>query len=186
MVIMALFEVICQVCRVRPATSHLFQPQQEAGAAPQELHICRFCQREHHLQLDSKPVDITMFEALLAAMDEQQVSAGSSAPAAEASAATELVCPSCALIWADFLDHNTFGCAACIDAFSTRLEPALRDVHGAVVHVGRVPAAARDQSAGLLGRRLQLERSLQQAVAEEAFERAARIRDELRHLAEEA
>lgn len=184
MLSMGLFEIICQVCRIRPATSHLFQPQ-EGGQPPLELHICRMCQREHHLQLDAKPVDIPMFEALLAAMAEEQVSAGEPPAAADSPDASELTCPSCGVTWADFINDNTFGCAACIDAFSSRLEPALRDVHGAVVHIGRVPVADHDQAAGLLGRRLQLERSLQQAVVEEAFERAARIRDELRHLEEE-
>ena len=183
---MALFEVICQVCRVRPATSHLFQPPEAGGGPPLELHICRFCQREHHLQLDAKPVDIPMFEALLAAMAEEQVGTGPSEAVSDPPDMVELTCPSCGLTWADFLNDNTFGCAGCIDAFIPRLEPALRDVHGAVAHIGRVPSADRDQSVGVLGRRLQLERSLQQAVAEEAFERAARIRDELRHLEEEA
>ena len=82
----------------------------------------------------------------------------------------------------DFRASGRLGCAHCYAAFEQSLRDLLRRVHGSAQHVGRtyeVPNPSlleRDASLGAL------RAQLQKAIEDEAFETAARLRDEIRAL----
>ncbi|MEO0966400.1 MAG: UvrB/UvrC motif-containing protein [Planctomycetota bacterium] len=102
---------------------------------------------------------------------------GEQAPAASPE---ETSCPECGTTFAKFREDSLLGCPHCYEAFERELSPLLERAHeGATHHVGKVPRAAGvgEQRQVQLSR---LQRRLDQAVASEDYELAARLRDELR------
>jgi len=88
-------------------------------------------------------------------------------------------CPDCGADWGDILHDGKACCPKCYEAFADLLEPTIRQLHGNVTHTGRAPAARRavreKQS-----RLTELKKQLQEAVATENYEMAAKLRDEIR------
>ena len=98
-----------------------------------------------------------------------------------------LVCSSCGLSYADFEHTGRLGCAQCYCDFADQLKPSLQKIHGRTQHAGRTPKAFVPDPADERNQRMnELRKQMDEAVAEENFEEAARLRDELRALAEEA
>jgi len=73
--------------------------------------------------------------------------------------------------------RSRVGCPEWYEAFAEELTPLVEAMHKGVQHVGKVPAGAR-VSAEIAA----LERKLEQAVAAQRFEEAARLRDLVRDL----
>lgn len=105
-------------------------------------------------------------------------------------------CPRCGMTYEEFRKVGRFGCAQCYAAFAQHLQRLLKRVHGATRHAGKSPAgrgaspvsasgtAARPAAASEeLGR---LRQELEKAVAAEAYERAAELRDRITQLQAEA
>jgi protein arginine kinase activator len=91
-------------------------------------------------------------------------------------------CGACGLTLASFRRKGLLGCSECYHAFEKHLEPLIgRAQSGATHHCGHVP----NQKDAHIDRRLsriRLLKDLNDAVATEQYERAARIRDELQKL----
>ena len=96
--------------------------------------------------------------------------------------ATSLTCPSCGLTLAAFRQSGLLGCASCYETFAKQLETLVARAHaGATHHVGR---GTNDQSGSIEREQLRskLVRELEEAVAAEQYERAARLRDRIHGL----
>ena len=91
-------------------------------------------------------------------------------------------CSFCSLSFAGFRESGRLGCPHCYTTFEFYLKNLLRRVHGGVQHVGKVYLPP-DPTASERERRLEgLRRKLQYAVSTEDFERAAKLRDQIRSL----
>jgi len=162
-------QIMCQECGQRPATFHMTHVINDQAT---EVHLCEQCAREHG-EFDFLLEPKFSLHHLLAGLLEQHAGAWA------LKSRTQKACPGCGLTYADFARTGLLGCARCYETFAGALEPVVRRVHGHTRHVGKapvgreVPVAARIQ---------QLRRRLQQAVAEERYEEAARLRDEIRQL----
>lgn len=93
----------------------------------------------------------------------------------------EPVCSECGLSYSEFCQSGKFGCSGCYQAFSGQLEPLIKRIHGTAAHTGKVPKRS--------GRRLGVEQQikhlrqeLEQHVAREEYEQAAKLRDEIKAL----
>ncbi len=87
-------------------------------------------------------------------------------------------CPQCGTSYEEFRKLGRFGCATCYEAFAPHLERLFKRIHGAQVHTGKRPVRqAQPQDTG--EELSQLRQKLQEAVAEEAYERAAALRDRI-------
>ena len=94
----------------------------------------------------------------------------------------ELVCESCGLTFSQFRESSLLGCPSCYDAFEDALAPLLERAHeGGTHHVGKVPnrAGTGEQRQAQL---MRMRKQLDEAVAEEDYELAARLRDDIRRL----
>jgi protein arginine kinase activator len=91
-------------------------------------------------------------------------------------------CPGCGLTLADFKRTGRLGCARCWSAFEPSLKGLLRKLHGGTQHVGKVYLPPDPTEMDRTARAVSLRRSLQRAVDEEDFERAAALRDQIRRL----
>ena len=81
----------------------------------------------------------------------------------------------------EFRKKGRLGCPQDYEVFRAHLVEVLERVHGAVQHSGRIPgtAAAAVSSLGT-GRIDVLRQELEHAIRAEAYESAARLRDEIR------
>jgi protein arginine kinase activator len=91
-------------------------------------------------------------------------------------------CPGCGLTLADFKRTGRLGCARCWAVFEPSLKGLLRKLHGGTQHVGKVYLPPNPTEVDRTARATSLRRSLQRAVDEEDFERAAALRDQIRRL----
>lgn len=97
------------------------------------------------------------------------------------------VCSGCGLSYDVFERTGRLGCAQCYRDFSAQLQPLLQRIHGRAQHAGRRPAAYTPSAEDALAQReRELRQKMDEAVASENFEDAAKYRDELRRLAEES
>jgi protein arginine kinase activator len=94
-------------------------------------------------------------------------------------------CPNCGLDTAEFRRTGRLGCAQCFDVFAPSLRPVLEDMHVGTEHKGKIPKVALDRQ--LANNELEtLERALARSIEEEAYEKAAKYRDQIKLLKESA
>lgn len=90
-------------------------------------------------------------------------------------------CDSCGYRTSDFRRTGRLGCSDCYTLFEPLLEPVLEDMHTGLKHVGKIPAHSLDrQCHSLKAENLRL--ALSRAIAKEAYEDAANLRDQIREL----
>jgi protein arginine kinase activator len=107
----------------------------------------------------------------------------SKAPLTPASGEAQAVCPSCGQNTADFRRTGRLGCAECYNVFKSLVVPVLEDMHAGTTHKGKVPTVALSRQSSQLQLK-QLQDSLARAVAEEAYEEAAKFRDQIKAMKE--
>lgn len=96
---------------------------------------------------------------------------------------SQLVCPSCGMETADFRRTGRLGCSECYDVFKKLVIPVLENMHAGVLHTGKIPMIALNrQSSQQQLKKLQM--SLAHAVSEEAYEEAAKFRDQIKAMQE--
>jgi len=140
-----------------------------------EKHLC-----EGHASEEGIAVKVT--NAPINELLEKFVLKHSGGQAPPVESAKELSCAMCGMSYGAFRKRGLLGCPACYDAFEPALGPLLGRAHeGADHHIGKVP-----QHAGVdelrQQRLMQLRRELDQAVAAEKYEAAARLRDQVRQM----
>src|SRR5713101_567888 len=85
---------------------------------------------------------------------------------------------------ADFKKTGRLGCSTCYATFTEALTALLKAMHKGTAHVGKVPERAH-RVGELSDRMRNLNESLQKAVAEENYETAASLRDQIKQLESE-
>lgn len=84
------------------------------------------------------------------------------------------VCKECKTSFSQFLKTGLLGCPKCYDSFGTSLRDILKGIHSVSYHRGRGPGDEKTMDIA------QLKWKLSEAVQEEDFELAARLRDEIK------
>lgn len=108
------------------------------------------------------------------------------------SARNTLKCSKCGLTWDNFLHTGKFGCCNCYDDFETVIDPILRSLQGATSHIGRLGEVRTgnnvkqnlddkiEEENKNISKVEKLKEDLKQAIKEERYEDAAKIRDEIK------
>ena len=162
--------MICDNCGSGDAVVHLTQIVNNEMTT---FHLCDKCAAEKGLETAPETVNFPLTD-FLAQMGE----GGSISPEAP----TDVRCSFCGLSFQNFRDTGRLGCPHCYTSFEQHLRGLLRRIHGGTQHVGKVYLPP-DPTASEMEKRLEaLRRKLQRAVETEDFERAARLRDEIRTL----
>jgi protein arginine kinase activator len=157
----------CQFC-ANPATVHLTKITDLTNKTV--VHLCDDCAKKQHLLQEPKP-ELNL-PALLHLLLGPHLS-----PASEE--LSRLTCPACGIKYMEFRGEGRLGCPADYDVFRLGLEPILQRVHRATEHVGKVPPN-RHANAARQTELLDLHAKLREAIRNEAFEEAARLRDLIR------
>ncbi|AQS54500.1 MAG: UvrB/UvrC motif-containing protein [Novibacillus thermophilus] len=167
--------MVCQECGERPASLHFTKI---VNGEKTEFHLCEACAREKGEILPGTQNGFSIHNLLSGMLNfdfpNQTASKAKTSP-------KSLRCGTCGLTYQQFSKMGRFGCSDCYRHFEPVLEPLFRRVHGNTTHSGKVPERAGSQ----LKRKRELsdlKALLNQLVAREEFEEAARVRDRIREL----
>jgi len=164
----------CQRCKEQTATIHLTEIN---DGQRQETHLCEECADHEGLAIKSQIPLNELLSTLLASQ-----SGSKEQPAVETSADNEKSCSSCGMTMKEFQKGRLLGCANDYDELGDSLEPIIeKNQGGNSTHKGKVPANAPEDSKKQV-EILNLRRELEDAVENENYENAAKIRDRIEHL----
>ncbi|MBM3848519.1 MAG: excinuclease ABC subunit B [Verrucomicrobia bacterium] len=155
--------MICCNCKEKEAKVHLTQI---TGDKMQKVDLCEECAKKKGVNEPTAFALADLLCGLGAANDMEQASG-------------EAKCPQCGFTHADFKKAGRLGCAECYSTFSEGLESLLESMHKGTRHVGKVPYSLQ-QSRELSEKLKTLQGRLDKAIAEEDFENAAQLRDEIK------
>lgn len=157
----------CDRC-ARPATHHSVEIKQGQKI---EKHLCEQHAAEEGLAIKSihTPINelLTNFVKVHSTGTPEQQQPG-------------MTCDECGLTFAQFRKDTLLGCPECYKSFERPLSTLLERAHeGGTHHIGKVPrrAGAGEQRQALL---MRMRKQLNDAVIGEDYERAARLRDDIR------
>ncbi len=161
--------MICNVCGTNEATIHLTEIVNEQMI---EIHLCEGCAQEKGTEFKAH---FNVSDLLTGLNDlAQEITSGGK---------MVIKCPNCGLTYEEFGRTGRLGCAECYEAFSKLLTPLIKRVQHSNQHLGKRPS--RLSAPVRLNHDLrELQSRLQKSIAQEEFEEAARIRDQIRQLEE--
>lgn len=154
----------CESCNINEATIHLTQV---VNGVVKKVHICQECAEKSGLDLNS-PISITDILLGLGGTQEQ-----------EGDLPFEQSCPVCHMRRTDFKKSGRLGCAHCYENFMGEVNSIINAMHHSTQHVGKLPARAGSE-ARQQAEVATLRQKLDSAIAQEDFEEAARLRDQIR------
>ena len=160
--------MLCDVCKCNDATVFLTQILE---GKMQKVNLCDACSKEKGVQ---DPTGFALADLLLGIGAAEEIEKGG----------TTQKCPVCGFTQADFKKTGRLGCSTCYLTFAEGLNSLLKAMHKGTEHVGKLPERAQ-RAMELSDRMRALTRSLEKAVAEENYETAASLRDEIKQLEHE-
>jgi protein arginine kinase activator len=161
----------CQHCE-KPATFHITELTDPDG--PSVLHLCEEHARTYLAQGTQTPSSSALAGMLAKQLQLEQT-------AEELAQLDQKQCPMCGITFAEFRQSGRFGCPYDYVCFEENLEPLLINIHGAKQHVGKRPSR-QGGSPDHQHQIIQLRRDMKSAVEKEDYERASKIRDEIKKL----
>ena len=162
--------MLCENCGKTQAKVHMTEVLGEDEK--RERHLCEKCAEKLGFTIKQN----YSLSELLAGIAAGQLAEG-------ASDAPDITCPSCGMTFAQFQQLGRFGCAEDYEVFGEQIRPRLERYHDALQHVGKSPRAG-DRVQRRAGYLRSLRAQLREAVSQEAYERAAKLRDEIEKLDE--
>ena len=162
--------MLCEECKVNEAS---YTISVMVAGEVKTRHLCGDCMAKMNMNIASGNIK-SLLSSILSAITGDE---------AQEEARPDIVCPRCHTTLNQFTTSGKLGCPKCYEAFHEQLQPMLLQIHGRVQHAGRQPLDTREAQQQR-SRQEELTRLMEQAVADENFERAAMLRDQLRALAE--
>lgn len=164
--------MLCEYCNLKPATVIL---KQNIDGEMKTVHICRDCAASLGVTLDNINVGDVMndmdsfFASLFGKKNANQSKPGT------------IACDFCGMTLTELQKTGKAGCANCYDVFSDVMDNAIRHIHAASSHCGKVPASV-DGHMSVTRKIEELKSRLNVAIQNEEYEEAAKIRDEIKLL----
>ena len=160
--------MLCDVCKCNDATVFLTRILE---GKMQKVNLCDACSKEKGVQ---DPTGFALADLLLGIGAAEEIEKG--APTQK--------CPVCGFTQADFKKTGRLGCSACYHTFEEGLSALLKAMHKGTEHVGKLPQRAY-REIELSDKMRALNEDLKKAVAEENYETAASLRDQIKRLEHE-
>ena len=160
--------VLCEECKTNEAS---YTISVMVGGEITTRHLCGDCMAKMNMDIASGTIK-SLLSTILSAIT------GDTAPG---SAEKDVTCPRCGMTLSEFTRTGHLGCPKCYEAFREQLQPMLLQIHGRVQHAGRQPLSTAEEQRKRSATE-QLQRQMEQAVALEDFETAAKLRDQIRAL----
>lgn len=110
----------------------------------------------------------------------------------------ELLCDKCKNTYDDFIKNGKFSCDRCYETFENKIDPLLKNIHGANTHIGRNVKVNKIQGKSNIQdekneikedknnekeeKIKELQERLKKEIREERYEDAAKTRDEIKRI----
>ena len=172
----------CEVCKKNPATIHYTKI---VNGYKEERHLCEQCANGLKEPGGVFPTlglmpDFSMADFIGGFFNPES----QSQPFVQKNMSANDACPVCGMTAGEFRRLGRVGCSNCYRYFDAYMPGLIQRIHGNSRHTGKVPVRGEAKLAEKQ-KIVQLRQQLQQAIAEEQFERAAELRDEIRSLEQE-
>ena len=168
----------CQAC-AKPAVFHVTEIE---DGDPREVH---FCEEHFHQYMQAGGPAGPPAGGELDPADEVLKAIGEVADDPALRKSGGKTCPHCGITFKEFRERGRFGCPNDYDVFREQLLPLIENIHDETDHAGKRPteqAGTRER----LSQLIRLRKSLGEAVEQEDYEAAAKLRDEIGVLSEGA
>lgn len=167
--------MICESCKKKNASVHLIDVVNNSKL---ELHLCENCAQAKGVTIKSHLQKSSPYKGIAEGLPEIFKNLSPSMGSAEVE-----TCSHCETTYRQFRSSGKFGCPHCYTVFRVKLCDLLEKIHGHAEHKGKVPTRAGEDVA--IQKELQdLISDLDNAVSDEAYERAAELRDRIQRLQE--
>ena len=153
--------LICQNCNKNDANMHM---KRIINGRAAEVHLCSDCARSLGYGEAFSGFGLGLGELFGELMSKNEGGSSNS------------YCPTCGKYFDEIVSDGKMGCAECYGVFYEKLLPSLRRIHGKATYVGSKPSS---NNISLEERVEELKKNLSDAIAEQNFELAAQIRDEI-------
>ncbi|MDP9292515.1 MAG: UvrB/UvrC motif-containing protein [Verrucomicrobiota bacterium] len=157
--------MLCDVCKTHQSTVFLTQI---VDGKMQKVNLCDGCSKDKGVD---DPTGFALADLLLGLGAAQELEKGGA----------NQKCPTCGFSQADFKKTGRLGCAACYETFAEGLGSLLKTMHKGTAHAGKIPSRLL-QNMQRDAQMKNLQRDLARAVADENYESAAEIRDQIKQL----
>ncbi len=167
--------IFCDECGIRPAAVHLTTI---VNGVRKEINLCGECvAKKKAMALDLSELAGQLGEIMRQnGINPQQEKKSEPLP--------DITCSVCGTTYAMFHSNGRVGCAQCYSAFRQPLSGWLKEKAGSDRHTGRKSIGLADDVARRIRLRT-LRRSQEEAIANEQYEKAAELRDQIRALTDE-
>ena len=161
--------MMCEKCGKNLATTHI---KTVINGAVNEKNLCAFCAaKEGYSSFDGHSLSNMLAQMLYDTGKEKSLANGR--------------CKCCGASFSDIAESGKVGCSECYENFKEELIPTLNRLHGKVKHIGRTPSGSAEEKDNLDEKISKLREKLNAAVEKEEFEKAAKLRDEIKLLEKE-
>ena len=157
--------MLCDVCKCNDATVFLTQILE---GKMHKVNLCEACSKEKGVQ---DPTSFALADLLLGLGATDEIEKGGSIQK----------CAMCGFSHADLKKTGRLGCSECYVTFAEGMGSLLKAMHKGTEHVGKLPERAQ-RSIALSHRMRALTENLQKAVADENYETAASLRNQIKQL----
>lgn len=162
--------MLCQNCNDREATVHVTKI---INNQKQEFHLCEQCARENDdINFDTTFTINNFLTGLLDSIHSSPF---------KVDYIKTTTCSKCGMNYGKFKELGRLGCSECYKTFNEKLMPLVKRIHGSENHTGKIPKKAGSRIK-LKREIMSLKKQLQRAVEREEFEKAAKLRDQIKEL----
>ncbi len=163
--------MLCEKCHKNTATTHI---RTVINGVVIEKNLCGYCAA---MSGYSKFVN-NGFASMLTSLFGDELATGN---------IKEVRCDCCNTSFSDIAESGKMGCSECYETFKNKLIPYLKRVHGTTEHIGKRPVEQKGELLAVpaVSRIDSLRAELLAAVKAEEFEKAAKLRDEIKRLEKE-
>lgn len=187
--------MLCQKCNKNEAN---VKYTEIINGEKKEMMLCEEC--SHKLGLNNinfnMPIDFSSFFGGL--LEDEEYNSPEFMPLFQT--VRELKCNNCNMTYDEFINQGKFGCPECYEVFSSKIDSLLKRIHGSNEYRGRkaLNSTLKEQNTVVGGanhsdqknektknedsKLEKLQKELKKAIADERYEDAAKIRDEIKSI----
>ena len=160
--------MLCEKCHKNTATTHI---RTVINGVVTEKNLCGYCAA---MSGYSKFAN-NGFASMLSSLFGDELATGN---------IKEIRCECCNTCFSDIAETGKMGCSECYKTFKNKLIPYLKRVHGTTEHIGKRPQNSDNNLVEVKPKTKieTLRAELLEAVKAEEFEKAAKLRDEIKRL----
>lgn len=167
-----MINMLCQNCGKNEATTHI---KQIINGDMAESHLCAECAKSLGYSDVFSGFGLDLSEFLGGFLGDMMPSLRRSK--------TER-CPKCGISFNDIVRSGKVGCAECYRTFYDELLPSIQRIHGRIKHSGKAShgASEKPREETTEEKIEKLKKQMNETVAAQEFENAAKLRDEIKAL----